>query len=89
MIVINVEPCSIFVYITKPYYLFIYVFNYLIKSIPFFQSVRPTILKVVFMCVQFYVVFYSVLGLTSMGIDPISNNLTASICHLMHVFMFG
>ena len=39
------------------------------------------------MCVQIYI--FSVLGLTRMGIDPISYHLTASLCHLMDVFMFG
>ena len=42
---------------------------------------------VVFVCVQFYI--FSVLGLTRMGIHPISYHFTASLCHLMYVFMFG
>ena len=40
-----------------------------------------------FMCVQFYI-FFSVLGLTSMAIDPISSHIISSIFHLMYVFIY-
>ena len=35
------------------------------------------------------ILLLSVLGLTSMDIDPISYHLTASLCHLMYVYIFG
>ena len=89
IIVTNVESCSIFVYITKPYYLFIF-FNYIvfdkINSIFFSISETDNFKSSIHVCTILH--FFSVLGLASMDIDPISNNLTAWICHLMYVFMF-